>query len=41
MLLLGNVVNPERAGHFCRPLVVAYESGLSHLVLGLENELGV
>jgi hypothetical protein len=30
MLLLGNIYILERAGHFCRPLMVAHESGLSH-----------
>jgi hypothetical protein len=41
MLLLGNIVIPERIGHFCRSLMVAHESGLSHPTLGLESELGV
>lgn len=30
MLLLGNLIKSERVGHFCRPLMVAHESGLSH-----------
>jgi hypothetical protein len=31
----------RRIGHFCRPLMVAHECGLSHLAPGLKGEPGV
>lgn len=37
MLLLRIVLIPERAGHFCRPLMVAHESGLSHPTIALDR----
>lgn len=41
LLLRLDLDEAKRAGHFCRPLMVAHKSGLSHLALGLENEPGV
>jgi hypothetical protein len=41
MLLLGNVAIHERSAHFWPTLMVAHESGLSHLAPGLKGELGV
>jgi hypothetical protein len=39
LLLLGP--RPERSAHFWPTLMVAHESGLSHLAPGRRNELGV